>query len=53
LGVLLLDAGPVELLKRDGFLAKTLIYVPSATIGRNKDIFQVYFYTGLKSFQGH
>jgi hypothetical protein len=32
LDLLLLDAGPVDLLKCDGFLAKTLIYIPSATI---------------------
>jgi hypothetical protein len=32
--LLLLDAGPVDLLKCDGFLAKTLIYIPSATICR-------------------
>jgi hypothetical protein len=32
--ILLLDAVPVDLLKCDGFLAKTLIYIPSATIRR-------------------
>jgi hypothetical protein len=32
LDVLLLDAGPVEFLKCDGFLAKTLIYILSVTI---------------------
>jgi hypothetical protein len=31
---LLLDAAPVDLLKCDGFLAKILIYIPSATICR-------------------
>jgi len=34
LDLLLLDAAPVDLLKCDGFLAKTLIYIPSATICR-------------------
>jgi len=32
--LLLLDAAPADLLKCDGFLAKTLIYIPSATICR-------------------
>jgi hypothetical protein len=36
LDLLLLDAGPVNLLKSDGFLAKTLIYIPSATYCRRK-----------------
>jgi hypothetical protein len=36
LDLLLLDASPVDLLKCDGFLAKNLIYIPSATICRQK-----------------
>ena len=34
LDLLLLDAALVDFLKCDGFLAKTLIYIPSATICR-------------------
>jgi hypothetical protein len=32
--LLFLDAAPADILKGDGFLTKTLIYIPSATICR-------------------
>jgi hypothetical protein len=36
LDLLLLDASLVDIIKCDGFLAKNLIYIPSATICRRK-----------------
>jgi len=36
LDFLLLDTSPVDPLKCDGFSAKNLIYIPSATIYRQK-----------------